>query len=98
MDQSEHGSHERNKLRGAIAEMTLRVVGLSEKSQTETGAERVENLERSWQTLMALIQPEPEPTRRQCPHCHGQMRENATRCVYCLRKSVPPAAEAGGAA
>ncbi|HEX2674249.1 MAG TPA: hypothetical protein VHM25_25405 [Polyangiaceae bacterium] len=98
MDQSEHGSHERNKLRGAIAEMTLRVAGLSDKGEAETGAERVESLERSWQALISLIQPEPEPTRRQCPHCRGQMRENATRCVYCLCKSVPPAAEAGGAA
>jgi len=98
MDQSEHGSHERNKLRGAIAEMTLRLAGLSEKGQTGTDAQRVERLETSWQALIALIQPEPEPTRRQCPHCRGQMRENATRCLHCLCKSVPPAAEAAGAA
>ena len=98
MDQSEHGVHERNKLRGAIAEMTLRVAGLSEKGEAETGAQRVEKLETSWQALMTLIQPEAEPTRRQCPHCRGQMRENATRCVYCLSKSTPPASDVAGAA
>jgi len=97
MDQSEHGVHERNKLRGAIAEMTLRVAGLSEKGQTETSGQRVEKLETSWHALMALIQPEAEPTRRPCPHCHGQMRENATRCLHCLCKSAPPGAEVVGA-
>jgi hypothetical protein len=98
MDQSERGAHERNKLRGAIAEMTLRVTGLSVKGEAEGDALRVERLETSWQSLMALIQPEPEPTRRQCPHCHGHMRENATRCLYCLCKSVPPGTDAVGAA
>lgn len=97
MDQSEHGLQERNKLRGAIAEVTLCVAGLSEQGEA-SGAQRVQTLERSWQALMALIQPEPEPTRRQCPHCQGQMRENATRCLYCLSKSAPPAAEVAGAA
>jgi len=98
MDQSEHGTHERNRLRGAIAEMTLRVAGLSARGETQTDAQRVEHLETSWQALIALIQPEPEPTRRQCPHCRGQMRENATRCVYCLCKSARPAADVDGAA
>ena len=98
MDQSERGAHERNKLRGAIAEMTLRVTGLSANGETEGDTQRVQNLETSWQALMTLIQPEPEPTRRQCPHCLGHMRENATRCLYCLCKSVPPGADPVGAA
>ena len=89
MDQSERGEHERNQLRGAIAEMTLRVTGLSAKGEPESAAHRVETLEASWQTLMTLIQPEPEPTRRECPHCQRRMRQVATRCLYCLGKSTP---------
>ena len=98
MDQSEHGEHERNKLRGAIAEMTLRVTSLSAKGETESVGSQVEALQTSWQALMLLIQPEPEPTRRLCPHCHARMRQVATRCLYCLSKSAPPEAEAASAA
>ena len=98
MDQSEHGEHERNKLRGAIAEVTLRVSGLSAKGEPGSAAERVETLEKSWQLLMPLIQPEAEPTRRECPHCHRRMRQVATRCLYCLGKSAPPNHDMAGAA
>lgn len=94
MDQSERGEHERNKLRGAIAEMSLRVSDLSVKGETESPARRLETLESSWQTLMLLIQPEAEPTRRECPHCQRRMRQVATRCLYCLGKSAPPEASA----
>lgn len=90
MDQSERGELERNKLRGAIAEMTLRVTSLSALGETASVAQGVETLATSWQALMALIQPEPEPTRRDCPHCHHRMRQVATRCVHCLAKSAPP--------
>jgi|GEM_PF-1515905 len=98
MDQSERGAPERNKLRGAIAEMEVRVRGLSAKGETESEALRVELLEASWQALMALIQLEPEPTRRECPHCHGRIRQNATRCLYCFGKSAPTGAETASAA
>lgn len=96
MDQSERGEHERNKLRGAISEMAVRVTELSAKGESENAPRSVELLEGSWHALMPLIQPEPEPTRRECPHCHGRMRQLATRCVHCLGKSLPP--EAAGAA
>ncbi|HYP99000.1 MAG TPA: hypothetical protein VER96_10010 [Polyangiaceae bacterium] len=98
MAQTERGTPERNKLRGAIAEMELRVRGLSAKGEPESDMLRVERVEASWQALLALIQLEPEPTRRSCPHCHGRMRQNATRCLYCYGKSEPPAAETSGAA
>jgi len=98
MDQSERGEHERNKLRGAIAEVTLRVTFLSAKGEPQSAAERVETLETSWQALLPLIQPEAEPTRRACPHCHARMRAVATRCLYCLGKSVAPDSETVGAA
>jgi len=90
MDQSERGEHERNALRGAIAEMALRVTDLQLGQETESVARRVGRLEASWQALMPLIQLEPEPTRRECPHCHCRMRQVATRCLYCLGKSEPP--------
>jgi len=98
MDQTERGTPERNKLRGAIAEMELRVRGLSAKGEPEGDALRVERVEATWKALLALIQLEPEPTRRPCPHCHGRMRQNATRCLYCYGKSEPPGAETAGAA
>lgn len=94
MDQSERGEHERNKLRGAIAEMSLRVTDLSGKGETPNPARQIETLESSWRALMLLIQPEPEPTRRECPHCQRRMRQVATRCVYCLGKSAPPELDA----
>ena len=98
MDQSERGEHDRNKLRGAIAEVALRVTDLSAKDGTESVARRVGLLETSWQALMPLIQLEPEPTRRECPHCRCRMRQVATRCLYCLGKSVPPDSGTAGAA
>ncbi len=96
MDQSERGEHERNKLRGAISEMAVRVSNLSAKGETESPLRRVEMLETSWQALITLIQPEPEPTRRDCPHCRGRMRRDASRCLYCLGKSAPPGTETAG--
>ena len=98
MDQSEGGAPERNKLRGAIAEMEFRVRGLSAKGEPDSDALRVERVEASWQALLALIQLEPEPARRECPHCRGRMRQNATRCLYCYGKSEPPGAETVGGA
>jgi hypothetical protein len=98
MDQSERGEHDRNKLRGAIAEVALRVTDLSAKDEHESVARRVGLLEASWQALMPLIQLEPEPTRRECPHCHCRMRQAASRCLYCLGKSLPPDTGTAGAA
>jgi|SRR6478609_2700934 len=98
MDQSERGEHERNKLRGAIAEMTLRMSNLSATGEADSVATRVEMLETSWQALMPLIQIDAEPTRRDCPHCHARMRAVASRCLYCLGKSAPPDHETAGAA
>jgi hypothetical protein len=97
----EHDERGRNALRGAIAEMTLRVTELSTpsaliaKDEAANVARRLERLETSWLALMSLIQPEPEPTRRECPHCHRRMRQIATRCLYCLGRSAPPDAEVG---
>lgn len=99
MDHEEPGERERNALRGAIAEMTLRVADLSAPAEVVANgdvtnvARRLERLETSWLALMTLIQPEPEPTRRECPHCHRRMRRVATRCLYCLARSAPPDAE-----
>lgn len=98
MDQSEQGAPERNKLRGAIAEMELRVRELSAQAEPASDTLRVELLRASWQALAALIQLEPEPTRRQCPHCHGRIRQNATRCLYCFGRSAPPSTERTSAA
>jgi len=98
MDQTERGEHERNKLRGAISEVTLRVSELSAKGESDSAVQRVETLERAWQSLIELIQPEAEPTRRECPHCHQRMRQVATRCLYCLAKSAPPDHGLAGAA
>lgn len=96
MDQSERGAPERDKLRGAIAGMDVSVRGFSAKG--EAGSEsRVELLEASWQALLALIQLEPEPTRRECPHCRRSIRQEATRCLYCFGKSPPPSSETVGA-
>ena len=89
MDQSERGEQQRNQLRGAIAEMTLRMLSLSAKDEAQSIATRVQMLETCWQALMPLIQIEAEPTRRECPHCHARMRAVATRCLHCLAKSEP---------
>ncbi len=99
MDQTKSGEeHERNRLRGAIAEVTLRVSGLSAQGEAESVADRVASLQKSWLQLVPLIQPEAEPTRRECPHCHQRIRSAATRCLYCLAKSAPPDGDAAGAA
>jgi len=89
MDQSERGEHERNNLRGAIAEVALGVTALSAEGGLERAA-RVARLQTSWLALMRLIEPEPEPNRRVCPHCRCRMRQVATRCLFCLAKSAPP--------
>lgn len=98
MDQSERGENERNQLRGAIAEVALRVASLSATDEGQSAAQRVGTLEASWLALVKLIQLPPEPTRRECPHCHGRMLQIATRCLYCLGKSEPPSSETAGAA
>jgi len=73
---------DRNLLRAAIADFTLH---LAPYDSVELAS--------SWQRLVSLIQPEPEPLRRPCPHCQGRIMQQATRCLYCLQKSAPPSNE-----
>lgn len=43
----------------------------------------------SWQSVVDLLAIEPEPERRACPFCGGAMRQIATRCVHCWKRSSP---------
>jgi hypothetical protein len=81
----------RVKLRAAIAEVGLQVSDLSTQASGGSCATVAGTLASSWQLLLPLIEPEPEPERRPCPHCQKRIMRAATRCMYCLQKSLPPA-------
>jgi len=83
----------RAKLRAAIAEVALHVADLSTQASGGSCATAAGSVALSWHELLPLIQLEPEPERRPCPHCHRLMMRAATRCKYCLEKSEPPSAE-----
>jgi len=80
----------RLQLRTAIAELELQVTELTSQAVGGTCAAVAGTLAGSWQKLMPLIAPEPEPVRRSCPHCQRRIMLAATRCMYCLQKSSPP--------
>jgi hypothetical protein len=80
----------RQKLRSAIAEVEHQVLDASEASPEGARATSPTSLLDSWRKLVPLIAPEPEPERRQCPHCKRRIMRLATRCMYCLQKSSPP--------
>jgi hypothetical protein len=84
----EPGERARTQLRAAIAEVTLNVSSLSHESNATNQAAQASVLTSAWQKLVPLIEPEAEPARRTCPHCHRRIRVQATRCLYCLEKSV----------
>lgn len=90
MNPSEQGESQRNKLRHAIAEISVQVSRLSTAVEGQSDAQRFDTLASSWGRLVPLIQPDAEPERRECPHCHGRIMLQATRCVYCLEKSAQP--------
>ncbi|HTA90835.1 MAG TPA: hypothetical protein VK745_14690 [Polyangiaceae bacterium] len=80
----------RVNLRTAIAAVDLQVSELSAQALGGTYATTADTLASSWQKLVPLIAPEPEPERRACPHCQRRIMRAATRCMYCLEKSSPP--------
>jgi len=80
----------RMNLRTAIAAVELQVSELSTQALGETSRATAGTLASSWQKLVPLIAPEPEPERRPCPHCQRRIMLAATRCMYCLEKSNPP--------
>jgi hypothetical protein len=83
----------RAKLRAAIADVTVQMSELSARASGGDCANVAGTMATAWQTLVPLIQPEPEPERRACPHCQRRIIVAATRCKYCMEKSVPPSAE-----
>ena len=78
-------------LRAAIAELELHVAQLTSQAVGGTCAAVAGTVAGSWQKLVPLIAPEPEPVRRSCPHCQRRIMLAATRCMYCLQKSSPAA-------
>ena len=83
----------RATLRAAIAEMELRVAELLAQPGGTSSIDRVGKVGSSWRKLVPLIAPEPEPERRSCPHCQKRIALAATRCMYCLKKSIPAPVE-----
>jgi hypothetical protein len=80
----------RLKPRAAIAEVELQVSSALVQSKPENPGPSPGALLDSWRKLVPLITPEPEPARRECPHCRRRIMKLATRCMYCLEKSDPP--------
>lgn len=89
----EPSERERNKLRAAIADVALRISSFSLQSSAagEPESTRADALSSAWSQLLPLIQPQAEPARRACPHCQRRIIVQATRCLYCLKKSFAPA-------
>ncbi|MEO8900831.1 MAG: hypothetical protein ABI488_04225 [Polyangiaceae bacterium] len=83
----EHGERERVRLRNAIVEVAVQVSTLSAQHTAQ-----VADLVSSWTQLLPLIEPAPEPPRRDCPHCQRRILVSASRCMFCLKKSAAPAA------
>jgi hypothetical protein len=80
----------REKLRAAIAELTLRLSDLALVGRGDATTVHA-NLSTSWQKLLPLIEPEVEVPRRLCPHCKGSIVSLATRCLHCWKTSAPVA-------
>jgi hypothetical protein len=89
----EPAERDRLKLRSAIADVALQMSTLSIQAEGLDHQGQTGILASSWSRLVPLIEPEPEPERRGCPHCQRRIMLHATRCMYCLEKSVPPGAE-----
>lgn len=83
----------RNVLRAAIADFGQHMARLSPETTQEDRVLHSVEMDASWQRLVLLIQPDPDPIRRPCPHCQGPIMQQATRCKYCLEASAPPARE-----
>jgi hypothetical protein len=83
-------------VRKLIADITNQLLHI--QMPKEGGPERrsLDELERSWASLVKLIDVGPEPEVRACPTCGGTIMRAATRCMHCWAKSTPPTSAAVG--
>ena len=80
----------REKLRAAIAELTLRLSDLALIGAGDSTSAHL-HLSATWKKLLPMIEPEAEVPRRLCPHCSGSIVSAATRCLHCWKTSAPNA-------
>lgn len=81
-------SQRKLRLAAAAVERGLSDLTASEASLDEQ-AQKLDAVRASWRALVDVLALGPEPERRACPSCGGPMRLQATRCVYCWKKSSP---------
>lgn len=83
------GERTQSKLRLAMAELDKQLQGLATAAPVgDVSSSQLCELGAAWRAVVEVLALEPEPERRACPHCAGPIRLQATRCVYCWKKSV----------
>jgi hypothetical protein len=77
------------KLRGLVSEVDLELRNLRKSVTVDVPAptDGAVRLHHAWSMLVAELALEQAPNLRSCPSCASEIKQEATRCRYCLKIS-----------
>ena len=80
---------DREALSAAIGDLDERIASVLSLGAASGYLEPTRSLANSWARLTRLLELEPAPGLRDCPHCKEHIMRAATRCMFCWKRSEP---------